>query len=220
MSTKVKVSLLFAVILVLFVAGAAQAQTPRPTPTTVPSPTPTPNLPPTNTPIPSPTPNTPPVNASGNQANGFISGAVYQDVNGDGQCIGTGIAGENPIGGINVEFVTEYDPTPIILYSADDGNYGLAAAGFADWSVSAKPDAGWVVTSAKTVKAPVSAETPVITNVNFCLAKRTAVPVILPEAGGSPLAGQLLLWAFSLGAGLFLLGLGAAYKGRRRHPIS
>lgn len=213
MPQKVKISLSFVFVLVFLGSGIVQAQTPRPTPTNMPAPTP--SLPPTNTPVPSPTPKSAPANTGNSQANGYIFGAVYEDVNGDGQCIGTGIAGEDPLTGVNVEFSTEFDNTPIVLQSGSDGSFGLAGVGPANWSVSAKPDANWVVTSAKTLKAPVTEETPVVTNVNFCLAQSTAVTVILPESGGSRLAGQFLLWAFSMGAGLLLLGVGRRWRENR-----
>ena len=72
---------------------------------------------------------------------GYITGAVYRDVNADGLCIDTGVEGEDPVEGIPIEFVSSDEATVVTLTTADNGTYGLADAGESYWRVSAKPDA-------------------------------------------------------------------------------
>ncbi|MCA9929671.1 MAG: hypothetical protein KC419_14390, partial [Anaerolineales bacterium] len=44
--------------------------------------------------------------AQGSEARGSIRGAIYEDVNGDGICVNSGVAGENPVAGVDIEFVS------------------------------------------------------------------------------------------------------------------
>ena len=106
---------------------------------------------------------------------GYITGTVYTDVNGDGQCIGTDVEGEGPIEGVTIEFVSSDEATVVTLTTADDGTYGLADAGESYWRVSAKPDpATHVVTSENPLYAPVfPADGMVQTGYDFCVSDGT-----------------------------------------------
>jgi hypothetical protein len=166
-------------------------------------------------PGPWPTPTNVPVDVYGT-----VRGFVYLDVNGDGKCVNTGVAGETPVEGIPIEFVSSDEKTVITNTSAANGAYELAGAGQSYWRVTAKPDAAWVVTSENPLYAPVYPDNLAATDVNFCVQKAgTAVfalasPVnatvsgdyILPEAGAAQ--NSALLWPFLLGIGLILFGAG------------
>ncbi len=184
---------------------ATQAQTPRPTPT-VPVPV-------TDTPEPVPAPAQP---SASSGTHGSIQGAVYKDVNGDGQCVGTGVAGEDPIAGVDVEFVSDDKQTVLTLYTGDDGRYGLAAAGFSYWAVTVKPSADWVVTSEATLNALVSADHRAATDINFCLQGAKTAPVLLPASGGQHPA-HLLNWL--LVVGLMLVAAGVIMIRRQRTAV-
>ncbi len=64
---------------------------------------------------------------------GYITGAVYRDVNGDGACVDSGVQGEDPIKGVTIEFVSSDEATVVTLTTADNGTYGLADAGESYW---------------------------------------------------------------------------------------
>jgi uncharacterized protein YkwD len=110
---------------------------------------------------------------------GTIRGGVYEDVAGDGRCV----AGERPVAGIDVSFVTA--GPAIILHTGSDGTFGLVAAGQGAWQVTARPNASeWVVTSANPRIVQVNAFVGLVqTDVNFCV-KRTG-----PGSATSGLAG-------------------------------
>ncbi len=153
------------------------------------------------------------------QARGSIRGAVYQDVNGDGRCVETGIAGEVPVEGITIEFVSSDGETVQTLYTGSDGTYGLVAVGQSYWEVTAKPNpTEWFVTSANPLYAPVFPENGLVqTGYNFCVAKGANAIIILPESGApaTPQTGGLLLVATAV-FGIFLFTLGAGMELTRR----
>jgi hypothetical protein len=172
--------------------------------------------------------------AQGNTTARSIRGAVYLDVNRDGRCVNTGVAGEVPVVGVNVEFVSSDRQHVITLYTGDDGTYGLVAVGHDNWTVTAKPDASkYVVTSTNPLRVPVFDETPVQTGVNFCVTSGTSgsgasgvigapgiivLPVVLPESG-APAATVNSTGLFVLLTavfGLLLIAIGAALEWRRR----
>ncbi|HUM68371.1 MAG TPA: hypothetical protein PLK31_05945 [Chloroflexota bacterium] len=145
----------------------AWAQTPRPTPT-----------------------NVPPPGGGGDSSQvdnqrGSISGFVYEDVNGDGRCVGTGVTGENPIQGIDVRFVRSDRQTVITHYSGAKGDFGLYAAGQSYWEVTVQPAAGWTVTTQSTIYVPVYPESLNHANINFCLTRGTNAVIRLPGASGT-----------------------------------
>ncbi|MCA9975131.1 MAG: hypothetical protein KC413_05250 [Anaerolineales bacterium] len=196
------------------------AQEPRPTPTidpgidatVTPSPTPDPGVP---TPTPTATPIAPSTQTSSGKL-GTIRGLVYQDKNGDGKCVATGVTGEGPIAGVTVEFVSSDEQTVINLQSGPDGIYGLAAAGYSYWAVSARPGSEWVVTSQKTLTVPIFEDSLVATDVNFCLQEASAATVLLPASGA--IGGTLgLTVAVFVGIFLIVFGIGVQWSRRLNH---
>lgn len=196
--------------------SAVAAQTPRPTPTVdpgAPLPTRTPTATPTQTPVPPTLTPTPTGQAGESQGLGTIRGAVYEDVNSDGKCIGTGIAGEQPAAGITIEFVSSDEQTVINLTSGPDGLYGLAAAGYSYWAVSARPGTDWVVTSNETLTVPIFEDSLVATNVNFCVQRAGTARVVLPASGA---AGGTAVFSLLALVGLAMMTIGAGWQLRQR----
>lgn len=170
------------------------------------------------------------VNAVGAQSDnlGSIRGAVYQDVNGDGKCVNTGVAGEVPVPNVNLEFVNSGKYT-INLHSGDNGTYGLVAAGFGYWRVTAMPSSEWVVTSQNGVYVAIDKDKPLALDVNFCVAKGLYYPIVpifpvypvqplpavLPESGAPATNGGVGTAVFALVAlGLITTGLGLEWRRR------
>jgi hypothetical protein len=209
MLQRIKVSITTGLLLILFV-NVVYAQGEGPTPTDEPTRVVTP----TNVPTPGGPGGTP---QPGGEDRGTIQGLVYEDVNGDGRCINTGIAGEGPVAGIPIEFVSSDEETVITLTSGPEGIYGLFAAGQSYWAVTAKPGPEWIVTSQATLYAPIFEDSQAQTDVNFCVQKTTAqgqarVVAILPAAG-SPSSPGLVVAA---GAGLLLILTGLVWQWHER----
>lgn len=209
MARKLIISSILSLGLLLFV-NSVFAQEPRPTPT-----------------------NVAPPGGGGNESDdsrGSISGFIYRDVNRDGQCVGTGVAGEEPIQGVDVQFVSSDRETIITQYSGEKGDFGLYAAGQSYWELTVMPEEGWVVTTETTVYVPVYPETLSHDNVNFCLAEGSAAntangtnaiinlpgvntTIILPESGASAAELQaqnnfnwLIIVLLSVGLALIFAG--------------
>lgn len=210
-----------ALLALLFLVPVSLAQEPRPTPTSAPfQETPRP----TDTPVPvetfTPTPTAAPIititptatseaqqGGGSGQPRGAIRGVVYEDVNGDGKCVNTNVAGEQPVAGVTIEFVSSDQKTIINLTSGPDGGFGLFEAGYSYWAIMARPGSEWVVTSAKTQYAPVYENSLSVTGVNFCVQKASAARVLLP-ASGSPVAYTWLTLVGLLSTLLIFAGLG------------
>ena len=206
MSRKITVSLLLGFLMCLAVSVAYAQDGPRPTPT---------NIVPTT-----PPPETTPEPANSN-THGTVRGFVYVDVNGDGRCVNTGVAGEEPAAGIPVEFVSSDEKYVITHTSGENGDYELAGAGQSNWRVTAKPDAEWVVTSENPQYGLVSADNLAATDVNFCVVRGgTAVyPMVslanvtaegeyfLPDSGAAAATPTTTLWPVLMGLSLIALGL-------------
>lgn len=161
---------------------------------------------------------------------GSIRGTVYQDTNGDGECVGTG---EPTVQGVPVDIMSPGGENDLVLESGDDGTYGMVAAGLGTWTVSIAPTSGWIVTSNNYIEVFLSEEQPGVEGVDFCVVRAgtvtppantptptsTPVPgttppaVLLPDTG-SPIA-PLLLAALAGGTGLILAGLGFEWHRRR-----
>lgn len=167
------------------------------------------------------------------EKHGTIRGAVYQDVNSDGKCVNTGVAGENPISGVSLEFVSGDGKHTIHLYTGANGTYGLANAGFSNWKVTARPSSDWVITSLNPQYAFIDQNQPEALNVNFCVAKvgyfvpgspvlpihpiypggQVPPSVVLPESGAPAVNHQTgLLTAVIALAGLSLIMAGAGLE--------
>ena len=143
----------------LMVTAPVLAQTPRPTPTNVAT--------------------------NQNDPRGSIFGNVYLDVNGDGNCVNSGVAGELPVANVNMQFTSSNASTIVPLTTGSDGTFGLVAAGESNWEVLAIPDANMVVTSQNPIYVPVYADgTLDHTSINFCIAASTS-QVVNPVTEGS-----------------------------------
>ena len=140
-----------------------------------------------------------------------IRGTVREDKDGDGKC-----ADGAPVVGIPVEFISNDGQWTHVLYTGDDGTYGLVSVGYGTWTVTAKPSAEWVVTSAKSLKPFVSEPQPVALNNNFCVRKASAVAspgtTVLPQSG-SFMPTEIVVGLFS---GVMLVVTGLVVEGRRR----
>jgi hypothetical protein len=177
------------------------------------------------------------------EGRGTIRGAVYRDVNGDGQCVNTGVEGEEPVAGVSIEFVSSDGNHTIHLYTGENGTYGLADAGFSNWRVTATPSSDWVVTSQNPLYANINFDEEEALDINFCVAEvgywtgpvnpiypgqplypvnpiypgGQPASVVLPESGAPASinsAGLLAVMALG-GFGFVLLGLGLELKRRR-----
>jgi hypothetical protein len=199
MYNKVRRALLLVLIATL-IAQQAYAQEGRPTPTSVPRG----EADQGGQPLPPPA-------ALSDLSHGSIRGTVRLDTNGDGRCATGPVVADIPI-----QFVSDDGRTTLFLRSGDNGTYGLVAAGFGTWRVSADPPAPYVVTSAKTVNAFLGENQRLALGVDFCVADivnvRAQAPVILPQSG-APIAPPL---AAAGVAGLTLLLSGLALEWRRR----
>lgn len=171
---------------------------------------------------------------------GTIRGAVYQDVNGDGLCVNTGVAGEEAVAGVSLEFVSSDGNHTIHLYTGENGTYGLSDAGFSNWRVTATPSSDWVVTSVNPLYANINYGSEEALDVNFCVAKvgywtgpvqpvypvqpiypggQVPPSVVLPESGAPAVASNytaLLTAVVALGGLAFIMfGVGLEVKRRR-----
>ncbi len=181
--------------LMLIWATAVSAQQPRPTPTNI-----APNR-----------------GTSQGERKGSIQGAVYEDTNGDGNCVNTGVEGEGPVEGVTLQFVSSDAATIIDLTSGPEGFYGLFAAGQSYWGVTALPGSEWVVSSEPTIYVPVyEADGLNHTDINFCVRKATAADQItlLPEAGGARTNSSSGIFMVATLMGLLLIvgGLGLYWR--------
>lgn len=181
--------------------GAAPAVAQRPTPTTIPTQEPTAVATPS---------------ASTDSNDGSIRGTVYEDQDGNGVC-----GAEDPtVSDIPLQFVSNDGNTALYLKSGADGTYGLVAAGYGTWQVSADPPAPWRVTSANPRQLFLSTSDRTALNINFCLRSGTTTEVadgvvLLPTAGASATTSAVpFLVAGLLGVFFIAAGLGLKLKGR------
>ncbi|MCA9874499.1 MAG: hypothetical protein KC441_12610 [Anaerolineales bacterium] len=170
------------------------------------------------------------VSAASAQENGSIRGAVYQDVNGDGKCVDTGVAGEGPVKDVNLEFVNTGGDWTVNLYSGENGTFGLVAAGFGYWRVTAQPNSEWYVTSQNPVYVAIDEDKPLAVDVVFCVSRGLYYPIVpvypvypvqplpavLPESGAA--ASTTGGWGTAIFAfvGLSFLAVGAGLEWQRR----
>jgi hypothetical protein len=154
---------------------------------------------------------------------GAISGTVFRDINGNGQCTNED---EPTVSGIALQLVNRDDNTIVNLTSGAGGFYELVNASLGTWQVTVNPGAGWRVTSPQTRQVLISENEPDVEEVDFCIVQDTAATAtttatatpappststptpsqpVLPESG-APVAPGLLLAG---GAGLLFLFAGA-----------
>jgi hypothetical protein len=156
----------------------------------------------------------------GSGSRGSIRGAVYDDRNADGKCVGTGEPG---LPGVSIEFVSTDGETVVFLGSGDDGTYGLVAAGLGTWTVTAKPPEGWAVTSQNPIEAFLDTDRNLILGVDFCVVKGAGASgvgavagtgvIVLPESGGA--VSPALVAALTSGSSLVFAGAGLEWRRRR-----
>jgi len=180
---------------------------------------------------PTPTPSSRPPGQDGGADSGTaldksIRGSVYIDVNSDGVCVNSGVAGEGPVQFINIDFISSAGEKLVTLQSGEDGTYGMVGAGDSYWEVKADPDNTWVVTSQNPLYVPIGDDNPVQTDVNFCVQKvdtyvppstnpPVTYPPLLPEAGAAQQSGNAALLLIAItGMGLILLGAGLKVRER------
>lgn len=141
------------------------------------------------TPTPRPRPDQTDDPTAADKLPGTIMGSVYQDVNSDGVCYNTGVAGEGPIANVTVQFVNSDGGIVIDQYSDPNGNFGLYQAGQSYWKLTALPSAEWRVTSQNPLYAPLDEDNRAVTGLVFCVQKAstyrapTTGSVLLPVAG-------------------------------------
>ena len=148
---------------------------------------------------------------------GSIRGTVYEDLNADGKCVGTGEPG---LPGVTIEFVSTDGETVVYLGSGDDGTYGLVATGLGTWTVAAKPPVGWAVTSQNPIEVFLDMDRNLMLGVDFCVVKGSgtagsgaAGAVVLPESGSA--VAPALIAALISGSSFVLAGAGLELRRRR-----
>ena len=151
---------------------------------------------------------------------GAILGTVYNDIDANGVCVGTGEPG---LTGMVVEFVNVEAAIQTALQTNENGSYGYTSAGFGTWNVTVKPPEGWRSTAQPTRQVILTSTQPVASGVDFCITQdaststpatppATAVPggsggaVTLPESGAT--IAPALLNAAAIGIGLLAIGAG------------
>ncbi|NJN53319.1 MAG: hypothetical protein HC804_00345 [Anaerolineae bacterium] len=168
--------------------------------------------------------------AQDTETRGKLSGAVYVDVNGDGICVGTGVEGEVPVAGVEIVFVSSDKATVVSLTTAENGTYGLAAAGQSIWEVTARPDASkWIVTSKNPLYVPVLPDPGLVqSDVNFCVTQGSSqgtnatiilpqnAVVLLPQSGAAAQSNGQTAVMLTAVLGVLIVVVGAVLEWRRR----
>jgi hypothetical protein len=165
------------------------------------------------------------VGAQAQTDSGTIRGTVFDDLNSDGACVGTGEPG---LAGIPIEFIHESN-AKIVVQSTSNGTYSLVGVGFGTWQVTVVPGSGFVATSQQSFSVTLTSENPEVTGIDFCVgrvsvsptatattgptATPTAASSLMPESGAS--APPTLLIVGAIGIALFALGAGIEAWRRR-----
>ena len=125
---------------------------------------------------------------------GTIRGRVFEDLNSDGVCVGTGEPG---LAGIPVEFIHESNAT-IFLQTEQDGTYSLVGVGFGTWQVTVRPGSGFVATSQQSISVTLSSEQPEVKGIDFCVARVPAGVIIKEQlSNGLIYADQPLVYGIT-----------------------
>ncbi|MCA9902129.1 MAG: CAP domain-containing protein [Ardenticatenaceae bacterium] len=119
---------------------------------------------------------------------GTIRGSVFLDVNGDGRCINSGVAGETAVPFIDLDFATVDGGQRASLYSGSNGTYGLPSVAQGSWVVTAVPNpALWQVTSTNPQFVSLTvADGLVQLNVDFCVQPTPGVSLTAALQGTAP----------------------------------
>jgi hypothetical protein len=137
---------------------------------------------------------------------GNISGRVYNDLDGNGVCAGTGEPG---VGGIGIQ-ASSIEGNQMAVTTQSDGNYQLTTVAFGTWTVRVMPGDSWRVTSSREHQVVVNAENRETTGIDFCITQQQTVP---PD-GGAPIAQPLAIAALA-GFGLLTAGFIVLWLGKR-----
>ena len=163
------------------------------------------------------------VGAGAQTDSGTIRGTVFEDLNSDGACVGTGEPG---LAGIPIEFIHESNAR-IVVQSTSNGTYSLVGVGFGTWQVNVQPGSGFVATSQQSFSVSLTSEQPEVTGIDFCVGRVTVTPTataaptatptaassLMPESGAG--APPTLLIVGAIGIALFALGAGIEAWRRR-----
>ena len=146
---------------------------------------------------------------------GSIAGTVFNDLNADGFCVGTGEPGQS---GVPIQFVYTASGTTVPLVTGLDGSYGIVSITLGTWRVTVQPPSGWRVTSQASREVTLTSTAPQVLNVDFCITQAPATgggttPPVLPESGAG--AAPSLIAAAVAGAVLLVLGAGLILSGRK-----
>lgn len=166
------------------------------------------------------------VGAGAQTVSGSIRGTVFEDLNSDGVCSGTGEPG---LAGIPIRFIHESN-AEIAVSSTSNGTYSLVGIGDGTWQVTVQPGSGFVATSQQSFTVDLTSEQPEVTGIDFCVARVTVTPTatstsaptatptsassLMPESGAG--APPTLLIVGAIGIALFALGAGIETWRRRR----
>jgi hypothetical protein len=137
---------------------------------------------------------------------GNISGRVYNDLDGNGVCAGTGEPG---VGGVGIQSAS-IEGNQMAVTTQSDGNYQLTTVTFGTWTVCVVPGDGWRVTSSQDQQVVVNNENREPTGIDFCITQIQTVP---PD-GGAPIAQPLAIAALA-GFGLLMAGFVVLWLGKR-----
>lgn len=154
---------------------------------------------------------------------GAILGTVYNDLDANGVCVGTGEPG---LPGMVVEFANTEAAIQTALQTNENGSYGYTAAGFGTWNVTVKPPSGWRSTAQQTRQVTLTSTQPVAAGLDFCITQGTTSggsggdgssgsggAVTLPESG-APISQSLLI-TMVIGIALLAVGAGLFFYSRR-----
>ena len=137
---------------------------------------------------------------------GNISGRVYNDMDGNGVCAGTGEPG---VGDIPVLSLSDQG-NQMAVTTLPDGNYQLTTVAFGTWKVRVEPGDSWRVTSSREHQVVVNEENRETTGIDFCITQQQTVP---PD-GGAPIAQPVAIAALA-GFGLLTAGFIMLWLGKR-----
>ena len=156
---------------------------------------------------------------------GTVRGTVFEDLNSDGVCVGTGEPG---LAGIPIQFVHQAPGNAtIVVQSTQNGTYSLVGIGLETWRVTVQPPSGFAATSQQSFLVTLTGDQPEVTGIDFCVGRVSVTPTatsaptatptsassLMPESGAA--APPTLLIVGAIGIAMFALGAGIAAWRRR-----
>jgi hypothetical protein len=137
-----------------------------------------------------------------------IRGRVFEDLNSDGVCVGTGEPG---LASIPIDFIHESNAR-IVLQTVQDGTYSLGGVALGTWQVIVQPPTGFEATSQESFSVTLTSEQPEVTGIDFCVARS---PFTFTKDDVSP----QYLQNFANNAGCNWLGIGGEVIGLDNEPV-